>query len=75
MRASAMELKQAIKERFAACGLELNEAKTKIVYCKDDDRRGRYQEEQFTFLGYTFRPGEIKEQTWKILYQLHTRNQ
>ncbi|MEJ7682138.1 MAG: group II intron reverse transcriptase/maturase [Segetibacter sp.] len=61
----AMELKQAIKERFAACGLELNEAKTKIVYCKDDDRRGRYQEEQFTFLGYTFRPGRSKSRHGK----------
>jgi hypothetical protein len=26
------------------------------VYCKDDDRRGSYEHERFSFLGYTFRP-------------------
>jgi RNA-directed DNA polymerase len=50
----AIDLWTAIKKRFAECGLELNEDKTKIVYCKDDDRRGRYPNEKFTFLGYTF---------------------
>ena len=38
------------------CGLELHEHKTRIVYCKDDDRRGTYEEISFTFRGYTFRP-------------------
>ena len=27
-------------DRLAECGLELNEQKTRMVYCKDDDRRG-----------------------------------
>lgn len=61
----ARELKQAIKERFAGCGLELNEEKTKIVYCRDDDRKGKYQEEQFTFLGYTFRSRRSKNRQGK----------
>lgn len=43
----------------------MNEAKTKIVYCKDEDRRGVYQEEQFTFLGYTFRPRRSKNRFGK----------
>jgi len=38
------------------CGLELNEHKTRIVYRKDDDRRGSYEHTSFDFLGYTFRP-------------------
>ncbi|MGI8507173.1 MAG: group II intron maturase-specific domain-containing protein, partial [Solirubrobacteraceae bacterium] len=28
----------------------------RIVYCKDDDRRGSYEQTAFDFLGYTFRP-------------------
>jgi RNA-directed DNA polymerase len=50
----AQMLKAAIMERMAACKLELNEAKTKIVYCKDEDRKGSYVHEQFDFLGFTF---------------------
>ena len=45
------------------CRLELHPEKTKIVYCKDDDRRGTYPNEQFDFLGYTFRPRRSKN--WK----------
>ena len=61
----AQELKQAIKERFAECKLKLNEEKTKICYCKDADRKGTYPEEQFTFLGYTFRPRRSKNKHGK----------
>ncbi len=32
------------------------ETKTRIVYCKDDDRRGEYEQVAFDFLGYTFQP-------------------
>jgi RNA-directed DNA polymerase len=46
----------AIKARFKECGLEVHPEKTKIVYCKDVDRRGSYEHESFDFLGYTFRP-------------------
>ncbi|WP_308429120.1 group II intron maturase-specific domain-containing protein, partial [Streptomyces brasiliensis] len=37
-------------------GLELHPDKTKIVYCKDSNRRSSYEQVAFTFLGYTFRP-------------------
>ena len=46
----------AIATRLAECGLELNERKTRVVYCKDDDRRGSYEHTSFDFLSYTFRP-------------------
>jgi RNA-directed DNA polymerase len=46
----------AIRRRLAECGLQLNEQKTRIVYCKDATRHGSYEHESFTFLGYTFRP-------------------
>jgi RNA-directed DNA polymerase len=52
----AQQLWAAIARRLAECGLELNEHKTRIVYCKDDDRRGSYEHTSFDFLSYTFRP-------------------
>jgi RNA-directed DNA polymerase len=36
----ARDLWALIAKRLAECGLQLNEQKTRIVYCKDDDRRG-----------------------------------
>jgi len=45
-----------IEKRLSECKLELNAAKTKIVYCKESKRQGNYQEIKFDFLGYTFRP-------------------
>lgn len=56
----AEKLLQAISTRLLECGLELHPVKTKIVYCKDDDRTGKYDNESFDFLGYTFRARKIK---------------
>jgi RNA-directed DNA polymerase len=52
----AKSLKGSLERRFAECGLELHPEKTRIVYCKDSNRRGEYPHVQFTFLGFTFRP-------------------
>ena len=52
----ARQLRAAIASRLAECGLELNEQKTRIVYCKSSVRRGAYEHVSFDFLGYTFRP-------------------
>jgi hypothetical protein len=49
-------VRDAIVERLAQVGLELNLDKTRIVYCKDENRTGSHEHEQFDFLGYTFRP-------------------
>ena len=45
----------ALDARFAQCALQMHLDKTKIVYCKDDRRKGKYPVMQFDFLGYTFR--------------------
>ena len=34
--------------------------KTKIVYCRDGRRRGAYPNVKFDFLGYEFRPREVR---------------
>ena len=53
----AQQLRDAIASRLAECGLALNERKTRIVYCKDADRRGSHEHDVgSTFSGYTFRP-------------------
>ena len=52
----ARKVLAALHERMAKVGLELHPDKTRIVYCKDSNRRGSYEHTSFTFLGYTFRP-------------------
>ena len=64
-REEAEELKAALERRFAECRLELHPEKTKIVYCKDDDRRLEYPCTRFDFLGYTFRPRRSKNRWGK----------
>lgn len=62
---AAEQLKMAIMERLTVCKLSLNEAKTKIVYCKDDDRRGGHEAEKFDFLGFEFRARRSKNRWGK----------
>jgi RNA-directed DNA polymerase len=50
----AQFVRDAIARRLAQCGLELHPDKTRIVYCKDANRRATYANERFDFLGYTF---------------------
>ena len=38
------------------CSLERHPKKTKIVYCKDANRKDDHDNISFDFLGYTFRP-------------------
>jgi RNA-directed DNA polymerase len=61
----ARYLRDMIASRLAECGLQLNERKTRIVYCKDDDRRGSYEHTSFDFLSYTFRPRLSKSRLGK----------
>lgn len=58
-------LKEALNERFNVCKLTLHPAKTQIIYCKDEDRRGNYFNTSFDFLGYTFRPRMSKNRRGK----------
>jgi len=58
-------LQRRLQERFEEYGLQLNLDKTKIVYCKDDDRKGNYPNISFDFLGYTFKPRGAKSKYGK----------
>ena len=61
----AQAVRRSIEKRLGQCKLELHPQKTKVVYCKDDNRRGRYVAEKFDFLGYTFRPRRSKNRWGK----------
>lgn len=55
-KAQAEFIRDKIAARMEECGLKLHPEKTRVVYCKDASRSGSSEHEQFTFLGYTFRP-------------------
>ena len=56
----AETLKAALQARLAECHLEMHPTKTKIVYCKDGKRKGKYPNVKFDFLGYCFRPRLVR---------------
>jgi RNA-directed DNA polymerase len=47
---------KAIRDRLGKSRLELNEQKTKIVYCKKDHRKENFKTVKFDFLGFSFQP-------------------
>jgi RNA-directed DNA polymerase len=55
-REEAEQLLERLKERMSLAELTLHPDKTKIVYCKNYKRLGNYENESFTFLGYSFHP-------------------
>lgn len=59
-QAEAEEVLQSIDHRLTEVKLQLNMAKTKIVYCKDYRRTGEYEKVQFGFLGYSFQPRAVQ---------------
>lgn len=55
-----------LKARLCECGLELHPEKTRIVYCQDVNRTGRYPNVKFTFLGYTFQPRKALDKYGRV---------
>lgn len=64
-QSQAEGLKKKLDMRMKEVGLELHPEKTKIVYCKDDDRHKDYLCTSFDFLGYTFRARRSKNKRGK----------
>ena len=54
-KGQAEEVLAGIATRMEEVGLRLHPDKTRIVYCKDEKRRGDHEHTSFTFLGFTFR--------------------
>jgi RNA-directed DNA polymerase len=55
----ARQVWAALAQRLDSVGLRLHPDKTRIVYCRDDRRRGWFEHTSFTFLGYTFGPRTV----------------
>jgi len=56
----AEKMKAVSNQRLKECGLEMHPEKTKIVYCRDSNRKRDYAETQFKFLGYDFKRRQAK---------------
>ena len=52
----ADQILEALRLRMAEVKLELHPEKTKLVYCKDSNRKGEFDQTRFDFLGFTFAP-------------------
>lgn len=68
-REEAERIFAALTQRLNACGLEIHPVKSRIVYCRDSNRRGGGEHVQFTFLGYTFRSRTSKAKKTGELFQ------
>lgn len=60
--------KARLQARLTECRLELHPIKTKIVYCRDGKRRGKYPNVTFDFLGYCFRPRLVQNSRDNTLF-------
>jgi hypothetical protein len=58
--AEAHRMKEEIEQRLAECGLTIHPDKTKIVYCRDQQRQGSYPQVQFDFLATVSSRGKPK---------------
>jgi RNA-directed DNA polymerase len=66
--ANAKAVRKLLTARFAECGLELHPTKSRIVYCKDGKRRGKYENMEFDFLGFSFRRRGTKNSKLNIMF-------
>ncbi len=64
----AQTLKVELQARLAEYRLEMHPTKTKIVYCQDGKRRGRYPNTKFDFLGYCFRPRLVASRNGRLFW-------
>jgi RNA-directed DNA polymerase len=62
----AEHVMQAIAARLAECGLTMHPEKSKIVYCQDSNRTEAFPHVQFTFPGFTFRPGKAMSKQRRV---------
>lgn len=71
----AEHVMRSIASRLAVCGLTMHPEKSKIVYCKDSNRRSGYPHVSFTFLGFTFRTQEGNRPAEQAFHQLPSGSQ
>ena len=57
---------ERLKQRMEYCHLRVHPDKSRVIYCKDYNRKGNYALTSFDFLGYTFRPRWVRSQVGKV---------
>jgi len=62
----AEKLVKDLENRLTEVGLQLHPDKTRIVYCKDRNRKLDHEHTSFTFLGFTFRARVAKGRNGKV---------
>lgn len=63
--AETEQIRDALATRLSECGLTLHPEKTKVVYCRDGNRKGMYPTKKFTFLGFGFQARKSKNHKTK----------
>ena len=67
---SEEEARARLDRRLRNCGLALHPQKTKLVYCKDTNRKEEFDFVRFDFLGYRFQPRLAQRAPAKSCYGL-----
>lgn len=62
----ALAMLKHLAQRFNQCGLEVHSDKTKVVYCKDSNRKDKYSVTSFDYLGYAFKPRLVRSRDSKM---------
>jgi len=57
---------ERLKQRMEYCHLRIHPDKSRVIYCKDYNRKGNYALTSFDFLGYTFKPRWVRSQAGKV---------
>jgi hypothetical protein len=68
----ALQVRDALAARMEQVGLRLHPDKTKIVYCKDDNRPGSHEHVSFVFLGYEFRARSVRNSKSGVMFTAFT---
>jgi len=55
-------IQREIEKRLRRCKLEAHPEKTRIVYCRDSNRRREHHQVRFDFLGYSYQPRKAQSQ-------------
>jgi RNA-directed DNA polymerase len=66
----AKHLLASIRQRLAGFELELHPEKTKLVYCKNYQRKEEHEHNSFTFLSYSFQPRAMRNHQRKTKFTL-----
>lgn len=62
----AEEIRIELTKRLSEIGLEIHPNKTRIIYCRDSNRKGTDMPDSFVFLGFEFKTREARSKTGNL---------